>query len=174
MAVKDIRVFPDPVLRQKAKLVPVIDDSVRQLIRDMVDTMKAAPGVGLAAPQVGASLRIIVVDAPEKGIVVLVNPQIVRRGGEQVCNEGCLSVPGYRAEVTRSDWVRAKGLDAEGKEVRIKGHGFLAQILEHEIDHLNGVLYIDLLESKDQLVPVMEADAAADAAANAGPGVAVR
>ncbi|MBI2854395.1 MAG: peptide deformylase [Chloroflexi bacterium] len=154
MAIRTIRTFPDPVLREKAKQVPVVDESVKQLINDMVETVKAAPGVGLAAPQIGVSLRVIVVDVPEKGIVALVNPQVIRKGGAQVCEEGCLSLPGYKAELTRCVWIRVKGMDREGNEVRLKGRDLLAQILEHEIDHLNGVLYIDRLESKDKLVPV--------------------
>lgn len=154
MAVRPIRIFPDPVLREKAKPVRKIDRSVTRLIADMVDTMKAAPGVGLAAPQVGVPLRVIVLDVPEKGVTALVNPQVLRRGGEQACEEGCLSIPGFKAELKRCGWIRVKGQDPEGKEVRLKGEGMLAQILDHEIDHLNGVLYIDRLESKEKLVPV--------------------
>lgn len=156
MAVRNIRIHPDPVLRQKAKRVTEIDPSIQKLIDDMVETMKAAPGVGLAATQVGVPLRVIVAEIPEsKGVLVLVNPQVVKRGGERVCEEGCLSIPGYKGEVTRCEWVKVKGLDRSGKEVRVKGEEFLAQILEHEIDHLNGILYIDRMESKDKLVPVI-------------------
>ncbi|MEW6034687.1 MAG: peptide deformylase [Chloroflexota bacterium] len=160
MAVRQIRVFPDPVLREKAKRVVAVDDSVRQLVGDMVDTMRAAPGVGLAAPQVGVPLRVIVVDVPEKGVLALVNPQVQRKGGEQVCEEGCLSIPGYKGELKRCAWIRVRGLDVEGKEVRVKGEKLLAQILEHEIDHLNGILYIDRLESRDKLLPVSQEAAA--------------
>jgi len=157
MAVRNIRIHPDPVLRQKAKRVTEIDPSIQKLIDDMVETMKAAPGVGLAATQVGVPLRVIVAEIPEsKGVLVLVNPQVVKRGGERVCEEGCLSIPGYKGEVTRCEWVKVKGLDRSGKEVRVKGEEFLAQILEHEIDHLNGILYIDRMESIDMLVPVTD------------------
>ena len=133
-----------------------IDPSIHKLIDDMVETMKAAPGVGLAATQVGVPLRVIVAEIPEsKGVLVLVNPRVVKRGGERVCEEGCLSIPGYKGEVTRCEWVKVKGLDRSGKEVRVKGEEFLAQILEHEIDHLNGILYIDRVESNDKLMPVI-------------------
>ena len=156
MAVRNIRIHPDPVLRQKAKRVTEIDPSIQKLIDDMVETMKAAPGVGLAATQVGVSLRVIVAEVPgDKGALALVNPQVVKRGGERVCEEGCLSIPGYKGEVKRSEWVKVKGLDRSGKEMRVKGEELLAQVLEHEIDHLNGILYIDRMESNDKLMPVI-------------------
>ena len=151
MAVITIRVLPDPVLRQKAKRVRTIDGSIRKLIADMVETMHAAPGVGLAAPQVGVPLRVIVLGMPEEEDIAIINPQIVRRTGERLVNEGCLSVPGYVGEIKRAESVRAKGRDQNGKEIRIKADELLAQALEHEIDHLNGVLYIDHLESPDKL-----------------------
>ena len=151
MAVITIRVLPDPVLRQKAKRVRTIDGSIRKLIADMVETMHAAPGVGLAAPQVGVPLRVIVLGMPEEEDIAIINPQIVRRTGERLVNEGCLSVPGYVGEIKRAESVRAKGRDQNGKEIRIKADELLAQALEHEIDHLNGVLYIDHLESLDKL-----------------------
>jgi len=151
MAVITIRVLPDPVLRQKAKRVRTIDGSIRKLIADMVETMHAAPGVGLAAPQVGVPLRVIVLGMPEEEDIAIINPQIVRRTGERLVNEGCLSVPGYVGEIKRAESVRAKGRDQNGKEIRIKADELLAQALEHEIDHLNGVLYIDHLESQDKL-----------------------
>lgn len=162
MAVLTIRVLGDPVLRRKAGRVAKIDASIQKLIDDMIDTMRAAGGVGLAAPQVGRPLRIIVIGVPpseadpprveEREVIVLINPQIVRRSGQRQVEEGCLSVPGYWAELTRSVKVVARGLDREGREVRIKGEDLLAQALEHEFDHINGVLYIDYLESLDQLV----------------------
>jgi len=151
MAVITIRVLPDPVLRQKAKRVRTIDGSIRKLIADMVETMHAAPGVGLAAPQVGVPLRVIVLGMPEEEDIAIINPQIVRRTGERLVNEGCLSVPGYVGEIKRAESVSAKGRDQNGKEIRIKADELLAQALEHEIDHLNGVLYIDHLESPDKL-----------------------
>lgn len=152
MAVHPIRFLPDPVLRQKAKRVPRIDGSIHSLIEDMIESMYAANGVGLAAPQIGVSLRVIVIGLPDEEPFALINPEIVKKSGERVVDEGCLSVPGYRAELTRSKMVLAKGLDPSGKEVRIKAReDLLAQALEHEIDHINGVLYIDHLPSLDVL-----------------------
>jgi len=152
MAILPIRALPDPVLRQKAKRVRTIDNSVKKLIGDMIETMHADPGrVGLAAPQVGISLRVIVIGIPEEKDIVLINPEIVRRNGERSVTEGCLSVPGYYGEIKRAESVTAKGRDPTGKEIRIKGNGLLAQALEHETDHLNGVLYIDHLENQDKL-----------------------
>ncbi len=155
MAVHPIRILGDPVLRQKAKRVPKVDPSIRRLIEDMVDSMRAASGVGLAAPQIGVSLRVIVIGLPEEEPFALINPEIVKRSGERRVEEGCLSVPGYRAELSRSLSVVAKGLDEQGHAVRIKARDdLLAQALEHEIDHINGVLYIDHLPSLDALVKI--------------------
>ncbi len=157
MTARTIRVHPDPILRQKARRVPEFDESIKRLVDDMLETMKAAPGVGLAAPQVGVPLRIIVVELPEnQGAIALINPEVVKRGGERVCEEGCLSIPGFKGEVRRCEWIKVKGLDRTGRAVRIKGEELLAQILEHEIDHLNGVLYIDRLTDQDKLVPVTQ------------------
>ena len=152
MAVLTIRTLPDPVLRQKAKRVRTIDGSVKKLIADMLETMHADPGrVGLAAPQIGVSLRVIVIGIPGEEDIVLVNPEIVRKKGERLVSEGCLSFPGYVGQITRAESVTAKGRDASGKEIRIKAEGLLAQALEHEIAHLNGEIYIDHLESMDEL-----------------------
>jgi len=152
MAVLPIRVLPDPILKQKAKRVRIIGDSVRKLVSDMIETMHSVPGrVGLAAPQVGISLRVIVIGMPEEGDIVLINPEVVRRKGERLVNEGCLSYPGYIGEIKRAESVTVKGLDQNRKKIRIKADELLAQALEHEIDHLNGVLYIDHLESIDKL-----------------------
>jgi len=144
MAIRDIRTLPDPVLKRRAKKVSIIDGSVKKLIRDLLETMHAEPGrVGLAAPQIGVSLRVIVVGLPDEEDLVLVNPEIVRRRGERLLDEGCLSVPGYFGQIRRSESVTVKGRDQNGKEVRIRAEGLLAQALEHEIDHLNGTLYVD-------------------------------
>jgi peptide deformylase len=152
MAVLPIRTLPDPVLREKAKRVRTIDGSIKELIADMLETMHADPGrVGLAAPQIGVSLRVVVIGIPDEEDLILINPEIVRRKGERLVNEGCLSVPGYVGQINRAELVTAKGRDPSGKEIRIKGEGLLAQALEHEIDHLNGHLYIDHLESMDNL-----------------------
>jgi peptide deformylase len=152
MAVLPIRTLPDPVLRRKAKRVKIIDGSIQKLIANMLETVRAAPGrAGLAAPQVGKSLRVIVIDIPDAENVVLINPEIVKRSGERTVTEGCLSVPGYYGEIKRAKSVTAKGRDASGKEIRIKADELLAQALEHEVDHLNGMLYIDHLESQERL-----------------------
>jgi peptide deformylase len=152
MAVLPIRTLPDPVLRQKAKKVRTIDGSVKRLIADMQETLHADPGrVGLAAPQVGVSLRVVVIGLPDEEDIIFINPEIVRRKGERLVSEGCLSVPGYVGQISRAESVTAKGLNLSGKETRIKAEGLLAQALEHEIDHLNGRLYIDHLKSLDEL-----------------------
>jgi peptide deformylase len=155
MAILPIRVAGDPVLRAKAKRVPKIDASIEKLIDDMIETMRAAPGVGLAAPQVGVSLRVIVIETPDDGLIELVNPEFVKVSGVRYLNEGCLSVPGYQAEIPRSKQVTVKGLNRQGKEVRHKAvENLLAQAFEHEIGHINGQLYIDHIEEGGQLMPV--------------------
>ncbi len=151
MAVLPIHEAPDPVLRQKSKRVGSIDKSIHRLIDDMLETMHSAAGVGLAAAQLGTLLRVIVIGIPEEEDIVLINPEIVRRTGERVVDEGCLSIPGYIGQIKRAELVRVKGLDSSGKKIRIKADELLAQALEHEIDHLNGVLYIDYLDSMDKL-----------------------
>ena len=152
MAILTIRTLPDPVLRQKAKRVRTIDGSIKKLIADMLETMHADAGrVGLAAPQVGVSLRVVVIGLPGEKDIILVNPEMVRKKGERLVSEGCLSIPGYVGELSRAESVTVKGQDARGKEIRIKGEGLLAQALEHELDHLNGQLYVDHLESMDKL-----------------------
>jgi len=151
MAILSILTLPEPILRQKSKRVKNIDGSLRKLAGDMIETMHAVSGVGLAAPQVGVPLRVIVIGMPGEEDFVLINPQIVRRSGERLVTEGCLSVPGYFGEIQRAQRVTVKGKDLSGKEIRIKAEELLAQALEHEIDHLNGLLYIDHLESNDKL-----------------------
>ncbi len=152
MAVLPIRTVPDSVLKQRAKKVHAVDGSIKKLIRDMLETMHAEPGrVGLAAPQVGVPLRVIVIGIPEEEDIVLLNPEIVRRRGERVIDEGCLSVPGYFGQIKRAESVTAKGRDRNSREVRIRAEGLLAQALEHEIDHLNGMLYIDHPEVRETL-----------------------
>lgn len=152
MAVHPIRLLGDPVLRRRAKRVPQVDGSIQRLIDDMIDSMREVSGVGLAAPQIGISLRVIVIEVPGEEVVALVNPEIVKRSGQRWLDEGCLSIPGYRAEVPRSLNVVVKGLDRQGRPLRIKAKDdLLAHALEHEIDHINGVLYVDHLESLDEL-----------------------
>src|SRR4030042_174726 len=152
MAILTIRTIPDPILRQKTKQVSGIDKSIKKLIANMRETLHATPGrVGLAAPQVGVSLRVTVIGIPDAEDIILINGEIVRRKGKRLVNEGCLSIPGYIGELYRADSVTVKGLDIKGKEIRIKAEGLLSQALEHEIDHLNGTLYIDRMENMDSL-----------------------
>ena len=151
MAVLKIRTLPDPVLRQKAKRVATIDGSIQKLIDDMIDTMHAAPGVGLAAPQIGVSLRVAVIELPGEELITLINPAIIKKQGERIVAEACLSVPGYQGEIKRAVTVKVKAQDRQGREIRLKGEELLAHALEHELDHLNGILYIDHIESPDKL-----------------------
>lgn len=152
MARRKIRTVPDPVLREPAKKVPLIDTSVLRLIDDMIDTMRAANGAGLAAPQVGVSLRVVVIEVPGEDVIALINPEIIKKKGERVVVEGCLSIPGYQGEVKRAVTVKVKARDRDGREIRITAtDDLLAQALEHEIDHLDGRLYTDLVESTESL-----------------------
>jgi peptide deformylase len=166
MAVIPIRTVPDPVLRQKARRIKIIDRSVRKLIGDMRETLREAGGVGLAAPQVGVSLRLVVIHIPcgEKKYeeYVILNPEVIKRKGERILKEGCLSIPGYYGEIKRSEVVKVKGLDAGGHEIKVQGQDLLGQALEHEIDHLNGVLYVDHLESQDKLHDIESEDSASN------------
>lgn len=149
MALRRIREEGDEILRKKSKVVEVIDDKIKQLIEDMHDTLKHSDdGIGIAAPQVGVLKRIIVIDlsADEdyKGVVYkLVNPVITKQKGEQVCREGCLSVPGVLGDVVRPKEITVEALDENGKKVVIKAKDLLAIVLSHEIDHLDGILFID-------------------------------
>lgn len=163
MAVLTIRTLPDPVLRQKTKKVRTIDGSVKKLVADMLETLHADPGrVGLSANQVGVSLRVAVIGIPEQEDIILVNPEIIRRRGQRLVSEGCLSIPGYIGELYRAETVTAKGLGLDGKEIRIKAEGLLAQALEHETDHLDGKVYIDHMESLDALRKIEPEDTGAE------------
>jgi peptide deformylase len=143
---------PDPILRQRAKRVSTINSSIQRLIDDMIETLDEAQGVGLAANQVGVLQRVVVIQLPDdEEPRVFINPELVRQEGDREVEEGCLSIPGYRGLVKRSVKVRAKGQDRRGKAVRVSADGLLAQALEHEIDHLNGTLYIDRLVDRDKL-----------------------
>ncbi len=145
-------------MREKAKRVRTIDKSIHKLIEDMWETMYDAPGVGLAAPQIGVPLKVVVIHVPDWEKVALVNPEIVKRSGERSVDEGCLSVPGFRGEIVRSLKVLARGTDPyTGKEVRIKAEDdLMAEALEHEIDHVNGILYIDYLPGPDALIALTD------------------
>jgi peptide deformylase len=155
MALLPIVKVPGPVLRQKTRRIKKIDASIQKLIDDMIETMYDAPGVGLAANQVGVSLRLCVIDCPDSspGLVVLINPEIVKRSGTRECDEGCLSLPGYMGTVPRSEKVVVKGLNRDGRPVRYHATGLFAECIEHEVDHLEGHLYFDYLDSMDKLQP---------------------
>ena len=145
---REIVIYPDPVLRKKAREVKSIDDRVARLAAEMAETMYAAPGIGLAAPQVGVSERVILVDVtgPErKELITLVNPVIVEKEGTVIFEEGCLSLPEVREKVERAARVLVRGYNLDEREREIEAEGLLAIALQHEIDHLNGVLFIDYL-----------------------------
>lgn len=150
MALLSIRTIPDPILRLKAEPVDGVDDDLRELLSNMAETMYANDGIGLAAPQVGRSVRAIVVDARDKeergdpeGLLSLVNPVIVEAEGTVLFEEGCLSVPELRADVKRHERILVKAIDAEGEPVEIQAEDLLAIVLQHEMDHLDGTLFID-------------------------------
>jgi len=158
MAVRTILTFDAPVLRERARRVKQFNDALRALVADMFETLHAAHGVGLAAPQIGVPQRVVVIEIPadeEEGrparSFALCNPEIVKSAGEDTDDEGCLSLPGYVGEVTRAATVTVKGFSPEGKPVRVKGEGLLARALQHELDHLDGILFIDRLQSLDKL-----------------------
>ena len=147
MAVLKVRRYGDPVLRRRAQPVAEVTPEVRRLVDDMIDTMYDEVGIGLAAPQVGASLRLLVVgDEEGRGVQALVNPVIAESGGTVVAEEGCLSLPGVFAQVTRAQWVRLQAQDLEGAPVALTARGLRARVFQHEIDHLDGVLFIDRLD----------------------------
>ena len=158
MTVLPIKTLPEPVLRQKAKRVGTIDASIKKLVADMQETLHDDPGrVGLAAPQIGVSLRVVVIGMPDEEDMILINPEIIKKKGERTVSEGCLSIPGYMGKLNRAETVTAKWHNLNGKEERVKAEGLLAQALEHEIDHLNGWLYIDHMEDTESLYKI-EAD----------------
>ncbi|MCB1626853.1 MAG: peptide deformylase [Xanthomonadales bacterium] len=169
MAKLTILEFPDERLRTKAAPIEVVDDALRSLIDDMFETMYDAPGIGLAATQVNVHRRLLVADVSEKHDqqVVLINPEIIARDGVQTCNEGCLSVPGITAEVARADRITVRALDRHGKEFTLQADGLLAVCIQHEMDHLDGKLFVDYLSPlKRQLIRKRLAKRArADAAA---------
>ncbi len=147
MAIFPIRVFGDPVLRITAEPVDEIDESIRRLVDDLFETMYAAPGVGLAAPQIGVSKRLFVADVGE-GPFVMINPVLVETSGEWEFEEGCLSVPNRFWEAVRPGFARARGLDRDGNAVEVSGDELMGRVLQHEIDHLDGMLLPDRLSRK--------------------------
>lgn len=152
MTVLRLRILPDPILRQMAKKLGKIPHSMKKFSEDMIETMHAEEGVGLAANQVGVLQKVAVIQLPEwEEALVLINPEIVKQEGEREIEEGCLSIPGYRGLVKRSERVRARARGLDGKLKNINADELLAQALEHEIDHLNGVLYIDRLVSPEKI-----------------------
>ena len=158
LALAQIRQYPDPVLRLRSHEVEAFDADLAQLVDRMARLMQDASGVGLAANQVGVSLRVCVIHVPGDDVVVLVNPEIVKRTGTRECDEGCLSLPGYKGVLTRSEKVVVKGLNRDGRPVRYHAEDLFAEAIEHEVDHLNGILYFDYLDSIDQLVPYGRSD----------------
>ena len=149
MALLPILRFPDPRLHLKAKPVERVDDTIRRLVDDMAETMYEASGIGLAAIQVNAHKRVVVIDVSEdkSGLMTFINPVIVERRGEQTCEEGCLSVPGIYEKVTRAEEVTVEALDRDGKPFRLEADGLLAVCIQHEIDHLDGKVFVEYLSS---------------------------
>lgn len=163
MTVRPIRYLGDPVLRKPARKVSRVDEAIRRLIEDMTESMYAAHGVGIAAPQIGVPLRVVVIGMPDEEPFALINPEVIDRSGERRLDEGCLSVPGYRGTVTRSMKVTVKALDARGKVIRVKAEdNLLAQALEHETDHVNGTLYVDRLDATKDLIKIEPVGVAED------------
>jgi len=160
MAIREIVKIGQPVLRQRAAKVNRFGSGLKTLIDDMVETMRAAPGIGLAAPQIGVPERVIVIEIPEDEkipgsgkLYTLINPEIVKASRDEVLGEeGCLSIPNLVGDVWRAQWLTVKGLDVEGKEIRIKATDWLARAFQHEIDHLNGRLFVDMATEIRRLV----------------------
>jgi len=153
MAIMPIIKMDNPVLHQKAKRVRKIDDSIQKLIDNMIETMHDIEGIGLAAPQVGVPLQVVVIQVPdEDDVITLINPEVVKISEEtETMMEGCLSLPGYNADVKRSTSITVKARDRQGTPIRVKGEGLLAQVLQHETDHINGIVFVDHLKSMDEL-----------------------
>lgn len=157
MAVYPIRSFGDPVLRMETKMVDEVDDDVRALVQDMMETMYAAPGVGLAANQIGVARRIAVFDVhDDQGAKVMINPKLVEVSGEEELEEGCLSVPGRWWQITRAGYARVRALNLDGEEVEYSGEGLMARVLQHELDHLEGLLLIDRLAKPERKKALQE------------------
>ena len=147
MALLPILRYPDPRLHTRARPVAVVDEAIRQLIEDMAETMYEAPGIGLAATQVDVHLRVVIIDISEdrSDLRAFINPEILERSGEQTCEEGCLSVPGIYDKVTRAERVRVRALDARGEPFELEADGLLAVCIQHELDHLDGKVFVEYL-----------------------------
>lgn len=171
--VREIRLYGDPVLREECRPVETVDDEVRRLIDDLWETMYAADGIGLAAPQVGVPLRVFVYDVrdPEAEPGVLVNPEIVRREGADRGEEGCLSLPGLSEVVERAARVVVRGLDERGEPVEMEAEGLLARCLQHERDHLDGVLFIDHLSPLKRRLALRKWERLEESERRAGAGM---
>ncbi len=143
MAVRNVRTEENPVLREKCVEVPSITDGIKRLIDDMFETMYEFDGVGLAAPQIGIAKKIVVIDDRDGNKLALINPVITESKGEQISEEGCLSLPGFAGRVKRPEFVKVEALNIDGDEILLEAEGFLAIVLSHEIDHLDGILYKD-------------------------------
>ena len=157
MAIRIIREADDEILRKKCKPVKAFDEKLHTLLDDMAETMHNANGVGLAAPQVGMLKRVVVIDIGE-GLVELINPEIIETSGEQTGSEGCLSVPGKAGDVTRPNYVKVRAFDRNGEEYEVEGEELMARALCHEIDHLDGILYIDLVDELYDVKPPEDDD----------------
>ncbi|MFM8528983.1 MAG: peptide deformylase [Ilumatobacteraceae bacterium] len=170
MALLEIIVEGDPRLRQKASRIRTVDPSIRRLASDMRETMMDAPGVGLAAPQVGILLRMITVYLPAdfekegepEHDYTLINPEIVKSDGRVMGYEGCLSIPGWTGDVPRAKRVTVKAIDLNGKQTRLKLEGWIARVVQHEIDHLDGILFVDRVEDKSTIQEIPEEDGEVD------------
>jgi peptide deformylase len=164
MAVHQIILEGDPRLRQKASKIRSVDESLRKLAAEMHETMDDAPGVGLAGPQIGVMRRIIVVHVPGEYIgegeadirTTLINPEIVKGHGREIATEGCLSIPGWIGDVPRYDLVTVKAMDLNNRDIRIKVQGYYARVIQHEVDHLDGILFVDRVEDKTTLREVQD------------------
>ena len=152
MALLPILRYPDPRLHTRAAPVLKVDDSIRKLVADMAETMYEAPGIGLAATQVIVHQRVVVIDVSEdnSALLALVNPEIISRSGEQVCEEGCLSVPGIYDKVTRAEQVRVRALNQKGETFELDAEGLLAVCIQHELDHLDGKVFVEYLSKLKQ------------------------
>ena len=152
MALLPILHYPDARLHTRARPVAQVDARIRQLIADMAETMYAAPGVGLAATQVNVHERVVVIDVSEDktGLIALINPEIVETRGEKVCEEGCLSVPGIYEEVKRAEWVKVRALNPAGETIEMEAQGLLAVCIQHELDHLDGKVFVEYLSMLKQ------------------------
>jgi peptide deformylase len=152
MALLPILRYPDPRLHTKASPVAEVDESIRQLVKDMAETMYEAPGIGLAATQVNVHKRVLVIDVSEdrSQLMAFINPRILEKSGEQECEEGCLSVPGIYEKVTRAEQVRVTALNEKGEAFELEAHGLLAVCVQHEIDHLDGKVFVEYLSQLKQ------------------------